>query len=87
MACADEGAGMSNELGNGGCVSKLVFVVTMYRYGDRERHSYVLGVFSNENIAHEYGEKEKEYRGGKYEFEIIRFCVNSPTDFLKVKHV
>jgi len=67
--------------------SKLVYVVTMYRYGDREKHSYVLGVFSNENIAHECGEKEKEYRGGKYEFEIIRFCVNSPTDFLKVKHV
>jgi hypothetical protein len=67
--------------------SKLVYVVTMYRYGDREKHSYVLGVFSNENIAHECGEKEKDYRGGKYEFEIIRFCVNSPTDFLKVKHV
>ena len=76
-----------DELGNGGSVSKLVYVVTMYRYGDREKHSYVLGVFSNENTAHEWGDKEKDYRGGKYEAEIIKFCVDSPTDFLKVKHV
>lgn len=66
--------------------SRLVYIVTMYRYGDREKHSYVYGAFSNENIAREWGEKEKDYRGGKYEPEIIRFCVDSPTDFLKVKN-
>ena len=65
---------------------QVVYVVTMYRFGDREKHSYVYGAFSNENIAREWSEKEKDYRGGKYEPEIIRFCVDSPTDFLKVKN-
>jgi len=63
-----------------------VYIVTMYRYGDREKHSYVYGAFSTEATAREWGEKEKDYRGGKYEPEIIRFCVDSPTDFLKVKN-
>lgn len=66
--------------------SRLVYVVTMYRYGDKEKHSYVYGAFSTEATAREWGEKEKEYRGGKYEPEIIRFYVDSPTDFLEVKH-
>ena len=66
--------------------SRIAYIVTMYRYGDREKHSYVLGAFSAESIAREWGEKEKEYRGGKYEPEIIRFCIDSPTDFLEVKH-
>jgi len=66
--------------------SMLVYIVTMYRYGDREKHSYVYGAFSTEATAREWGEKEKDYRGGKYEPEIIRFCVDSPTDFLKVKN-
>ena len=65
--------------------SRLVYIVTMYRYGDREKHSYVLGAFSTENNARERGELEKDYRGGKYEPEIIRFYVDSPTDFLEVK--
>jgi len=57
--------------------SRLVYIVTMYRYGDREKHSYVLGAFSTENDARECGEKEKDYRGGKYEPEIIKFYVDS----------
>ena len=66
--------------------SRLVYIVTMYRYGDREKHSYVYGAFSTEATAREWGEEEKDYRGGKYEPEIIRLCVDSPTDFLKVKN-
>jgi hypothetical protein len=56
---------------------KTVYTVTMYRYGDREKHSYVLGAFSTESDARECGEKEKDYRGGKYEPEIIKFYVDS----------
>ncbi len=57
--------------------SRIAYIVTMYRYGDREKHSYVLGAFSTENDARECGEKEKDYRGGKYEPEIIKFYVDS----------
>lgn len=44
----------------------IVYVVTMYRYGDREKHSYVLGVWSTMENAMKYGAVEKAWRGGKY---------------------
>ena len=62
---------------------KTVYTVTMYRYGNREWHSYVLGAFSSNDIAREWAAKEEEYRGGKYKAEIIRWGIDSPTDFLK----
>ena len=70
---------MSNELGNGGCVSKLVYVVTMYRYGDREKHSYVLGVFSTAEMAKKWGEDDEIFRGGKYKHEITSFFIDNPS--------
>lgn len=62
---------------------KTVYTVTMYRYGNREWHSYVLGAFSSNDIAREWAVKEEEYRDGKYKAEIIRWGIDSPTDFLK----
>ena len=62
---------------------KAVYTVTMYRYGNREWHSYVLGAFSSNDIAREWAAKEEEYRGGQYKAEIIRWGIDSPTDFLK----
>ena len=62
---------------------KTVYTVTMYRYGNREWHSYVLGAFSSNDIAREWAVKEEEYRDGKYKAEIIRCEIDSPTDFLK----
>lgn len=47
-----------------------VFVVEVLRWGDREQHSYVIGVFSSENLAVDAGKKERESRGGKYEYAI-----------------
>ena len=45
---------------------KLI-VATMYRYGDRELHSYVLGAYSSLDQAMNEGEKERQHRGNKYE--------------------
>lgn len=57
--------------------SKYVFVVTMYRYGDHEKHSYVLGAFDGLEIAKAEADKEQEYRGGnKYMPEIIEMQLN-----------
>ena len=44
-----------------------VWVVTMCRWGDKEKHSYVLGVYELFLTAQKDGEKERAYRGGKYE--------------------
>jgi hypothetical protein len=47
-----------------------MYVVTMKRWGQDETHHYLLGVFSTSELAHEMGEKEKIYRGGKYQLEV-----------------
>jgi len=52
-----------------------VYVVTMYRWGDQDAHSYPLGVYSQKTAAQKAGAKEQEYRGGKYEPGIKPFVV------------
>lgn len=48
----------------------VLFVVEMLRWGDRENHSYVIGVFSTREKAEQAGEAEKTWRAGKYEYTI-----------------
>lgn len=49
------------------------YVVTMYRWGVRGNHSYVIGVYHNEQDAISAGENEAYDRGGKYEYEVLGF--------------
>jgi hypothetical protein len=53
-----------------------VFVVTMRRYGDREKHSYVLGVYTRSWEAEKYGAVEEVWRGGKYKAEVQAFVLD-----------
>ena len=46
---------------------KDVFVVEALRWGDREDHTYVVGVFDNLHDACEACVIEELWRGGKYE--------------------
>lgn len=50
-----------------------IYVVYMYRWGDRECHSYVLGVYNKKNKAIEAARDEEHYRGGKYTAECIEY--------------
>ena len=50
-----------------------IYVVTMYRWGDRECHSYVEGAYIDPVVAETMGEHEAIDRGGKYEYEILEF--------------
>lgn len=53
---------------------KKIYVVTMYRYGDREAHSYVLGVWFSPSEAADAAESERVDRGGnKYLPEVLGF--------------
>lgn len=54
------------------------YVLTMYRWGDREKHSYVLGVFTNSEKAEKEKEQAEEDRGGKYVGEIREFIPDNP---------
>lgn len=44
----------------------IIYVVTAYRYGNREKHSYVIGAFSKKAAAIKAAESHTDYRGGKY---------------------
>ena len=56
----------------------LLYVVTMYRFADREKHSYVLGVFDDEMLALKEAEKEQMSRGGtKYYPEIWEYDLDN----------
>lgn len=53
-----------------------VYVVTAYRFGDRERHSYVVGVFTSPELAIDIAEQVPDERGGKYYAEVLKFGLN-----------
>lgn len=61
-------------------MGKSVYLVTMYRFGDRERHSYTIGIFTTKSKAQRAAEIEESYRGGKYTAEILRIFLNSYYD-------
>ena len=54
----------------------LVYIVTAYRFGDREGHSYVVGAFDNEETALKQAKLEREWRGGKYQCEVRSMELN-----------
>lgn len=59
-------------------LKKFIYVVIMHRWGDRESHSYFLGVYSKKKRAQNAGNREYEQRGsGKYYPEIIKTNLDS----------
>ena len=59
----------------------LIYVVTAYRFGDRESHSYVVGAFDNEEESLKQANLEREWRGGKYECEVRSMELNDPLKY------
>jgi len=57
-------------------MKRKLYVVTMYRWGDRELHSYVEGVFTKKLRAMKAGECETQNRGGKYYPEVLEYSEN-----------
>lgn len=53
-----------------------LYVVTMYRFGNTESHSYLLGVYDELYEAVMNAKGERDYRGGKYEAQILRVELN-----------
>ena len=54
-----------------------VYTVHAYRWGDRERHSYSVGVYSKKHAALKAAKTESDYRGGKYESEVLDWTLDS----------
>lgn len=57
-----------------------VYTVHAYRFGDREKHSYIVGVYSSAKKALKEAELEECYRAGKYICEVIEWEVDSTID-------
>ena len=50
-----------------------IYTVHAYRWGDRENHSYSVGVHLDQRDALSEAEAEREDRGGKYECEVLEW--------------
>lgn len=48
----------------------IVWVVEMLRWGNREKHSYIEGVYNERMWAEQAAHEEEVSRGGKYVAEI-----------------
>lgn len=53
-----------------------IYIVTAYRWGDREDHSYNIGVFQDKHKAQQVAESHCEYRGGKYACVVDKCVLN-----------
>ena len=55
----------------------VIYLITAYRWGDCENHSYVVGAFDTYEQALKRSREEEQHRGGKYECEIAEITLNS----------
>lgn len=46
--------------------NKKTYVVTAYKFGERNNHSYVVGVFNKKHAAISAADSHSEFRGYKY---------------------
>ena len=53
-----------------------LYITTMYRWGNRECHSYIIYAGGSKHTAITAGEKESSERGGKYDPEVLEFEKN-----------
>ena len=57
--------------------NNTVYTVHACQHGDRELHSYIVGVYSSKELAIEASGAETEWRGGKYVCEIIEWLLDN----------
>lgn len=57
-----------------------VYIVTMYRYGDKESHNYIIGVYTSKDIAIMNGNTEIIWRGNKYYPEVVEMELDKSND-------
>ena len=53
-----------------------IYTVHAYRWGDRECHSYTVGVYGKKNSARKAAETEENFRGGKYKCEVLEWEID-----------
>ena len=61
-------------------MKQTVYTVRACRWGDHELHSYIVGVYPKKHAAQKAAEIEREWRGGKYECEILEWVLGEGTE-------
>lgn len=51
---------------------RVVYTVHAFRYGDRDNHSYIVGLYTKKSAALLAAEREREWRGGSKYFCEVR---------------
>jgi len=54
-------------------ISNKIYTVHAYRLGDRERHSYIVGVYMDKELSLKASIDEEYWRGGKYVCEVCEW--------------
>ncbi len=68
-------------------MKKSVYVVTAYRWGDRNLHSYVVGVFDKKHKAINSADEQSAFRGGKYGCVVEEFIMGEYSDIPQHKEI
>ena len=63
-----------------------LYVTEMLRWGDVERHHYIVGVYTTRAQAELAGEVEKCWRGGKYEPAVTECVQDEANPLQKLQH-
>lgn len=58
-------------------MEKNCYIVLMRRWGDIEGHTYVHGIYTDKATAIKQGQQEREYRGIKYEYQVMAWQMDS----------
>ena len=66
---------------------EMIYVNIAYRFGDRDNHSYLQGVYSTTEIANENAEQEEAARNGKYQVEIIQVEIDVDVELFPEKDI
>jgi hypothetical protein len=64
-----------------------VYTVDAFRYGDRENHSYLVGVYSTDEKAEKAARKEESKRDKTYECEILEWDLDKKEYTKEIKKV
>ena len=65
-------------------MKQTVYTVRACRWGDRETHSYIVGVYAKKHGAQKAAKIEEEWRGGKYECEILEWILGEGLEGRKI---
>ena len=55
-----------------------IYIVQAYRWGDTDKHSYIVGVYSSYELALGASSYEERFRGGKYSCSIYSSSLDIP---------